>query len=152
VKSMRGHELDGAFVGFSGIYGDRIFAFRSSASRKGFPYFTATTQPKLLGYRPFFRHPEKAAQPINLAEAQNIAPGLTPVFADRRDLMVDVEAPNGATFAIDDPALLRTLGDGMSGAPELTVVSSDRALTDCRPVSLLSVQSVRQLGEEIGRA
>jgi len=32
IKSMRGQELDEAFVGFSGIYGDRIFAFRSSAS------------------------------------------------------------------------------------------------------------------------
>ena len=41
IKSMRGQELDEAFVGFSGIYGDRIFAFRSSASSKGFPYLTA---------------------------------------------------------------------------------------------------------------
>ena len=30
VKSMPGLELDEAFVGFSGIYGDRLFAFRSS--------------------------------------------------------------------------------------------------------------------------
>ena len=32
IKSMRGEELDEAFAGFSGIYGDRILAFRSSAS------------------------------------------------------------------------------------------------------------------------
>jgi MOSC domain-containing protein len=38
---MRGEELDEAFAGFSGIYGDRLFAFRSSASPKGFPYLTA---------------------------------------------------------------------------------------------------------------
>ena len=149
VKSMRGHELDEAFVGFSGIYGDRIFAFRSSASRKGFPYFTATTQPKLLGYRPFFRHPEKAAQPINLAEAQSISPGLTPVFADKRDLMVDVEAPSGENFAIDDPTLSRTLREGVAGTPDLTLVRSDRAMTDCRPVSLFSLQTARRLGEEL---
>ena len=55
VKSMRGEELDKAFVGFSGIYGDRIFAFRSSASPKGFPYLTAREQRKLLRYRPRFR-------------------------------------------------------------------------------------------------
>src|SRR2546422_751003 len=30
VKSMRGEELDEAFAGFSGVYGDRLFAFRSS--------------------------------------------------------------------------------------------------------------------------
>ena len=28
VKSMRGEELDEAFVGFSGVYGDRLFAFK----------------------------------------------------------------------------------------------------------------------------
>ena len=37
VKSMRGEELEEAFVGFPGVYGDRSFAFRSSASPKGFP-------------------------------------------------------------------------------------------------------------------
>src|SRR2546428_1498183 len=150
VKSMRGEELDEAFVGFSGIYGDRIFAFRSSASPKGFPYLTAREQRKLLRYRPRFRYPDKAARPINLAEAESIAPGLNPVSADTPDLMVDVEAPTGETLAIDDPALIRMLGDGVSGGPDLTLVRSDRAMTDCRPVSLLSVQSVRQLGEEIG--
>ena len=41
VKSMRGEELDEAFASYSGIYGDRVFAFRSSANHKGFPYFTA---------------------------------------------------------------------------------------------------------------
>jgi len=150
VKSMRGEELDKAFVGFSGIYGDRIFAFRSSASPKGFPYLTAREQRKLLRYRPRFRYPDKAARPINLAEAESIAPGLNPVSADTPDLMVDVEAPTGETLAIDDPALIRILRDGVSGAPELTLVRSDRAMTDCRPVSLLSVQSVRQLAEEMG--
>src|SRR5437867_3990923 len=131
IKSMRGQELDEAFVGFSGIYGDRIFAFRSSASPKGFPYLTAREQRKLLRYRPRFRYPDKAARPINLAEAESIAPGLNPVSADTPDLMVDVEAPTGETLAIDDPALIRILGDGVSGAPDLTLVRSDRAMTDC---------------------
>jgi uncharacterized protein len=150
IKSMRGEALDEAFVGFSGIYGDRIFAFRSSASPKGFPYLTAREQRKLLRYRPRFRYPDKAARPINWAEAQSIGPGLNAVSADTPDLMVDVEAPTGETLAIDDPALIRLLADGVSDAPQLTLVRSDRAMTDCRPVSLLSVQSTRQLGQEIG--
>ena len=150
VKSMRGEELNEAFVGFSGVYGDRLFAFRSSASPKGFPYLTAREQRKLLQYRPRFRYPDKAARPINLAEAEGIAPGLNPVSADAPDLMVDVEVPTGETLAIDDPALIRMLRDGVSGAPDLTLVRSDRAMTDCRPVSLLSVQSARRLGEEMG--
>ena len=72
VKSMRGEELDEAFAGFSGIYGDRLFAFKSSASPKGFPYFTAREQTKLLQYRPRFRYPDKAARPVNLTEAKNL--------------------------------------------------------------------------------
>ena len=80
VKSMRGEELDEAFAGFSGIYGDRLFAFRSSASPKGFPYFTAREQRRLLQYRPHFRYPEKAALPINLADADKM--GANPVSAD----------------------------------------------------------------------
>ena len=35
VKSMRGEELDELFAGYAGVYGDRLFAFESSASRKG---------------------------------------------------------------------------------------------------------------------
>ena len=31
-KSMRGEELDEAFASYSGIYGDRVFVFRSSAN------------------------------------------------------------------------------------------------------------------------
>src|SRR5262249_4051101 len=106
VKSMRGEEINEAFAGFSGIYGDRVFAFRSSASPKGFPYLTAREQRNLLLCRPRFRNPVKAAKPINLAEAENMGPGVTPVFADTADLIVDVEAPTGETFAIGDLELI----------------------------------------------
>src|SRR5207249_10679888 len=89
VKSMRGEELDEAFAGFSGIYGDRLFAVRSSASAKGFPYLTAREQNRLLQCRPHFRYPDKAARPINLTEAESM--GTNPVSADAPELMVDVE-------------------------------------------------------------
>ena len=146
VKSMRGEELDQAFAGFSGIYGDRLFAFRSSASPKGFPYLTAREQQKLLQHRPRFRYPDKAAQPVNLAEAE--AMGANPVSADLADLMVDVETPSGQTLAIDDPALIETIRDGIDPKHQLTLMRSERALTDCRPVSIFSLQSARQLSEE----
>lgn len=150
VKSMRGEQVREAFVGFSGIYGDRLFAIQSSAGHKGFPYLTAREQRTLLQYQPRFRSPDKADRPVNLAEAESLGPGVTPVFADLQDLMVDVEAPTGRTLAIDDPALLGMLREGVSHAPELTLVRSHRAMTDCRPVSLLSMQSTRQLGEDLG--
>ncbi len=148
VKSMRGEELDEAFAGFSGIYGDRLFAFRSSASPKGFPYFTAREQRRLLQYRPHFRYPDKAALPINFTEAEKM--GANPVSADPSGLMVDVETPDGQTLAIDDPALMDMLRTDIDQKHQLTLMRSERALTDCRPVSIFSLQSARQLGAETG--
>ena len=148
VKSMRGQELDEAFAGFSGIYGDRLFAFESSASPKGFPYLTAREQQRLLQYRPHFRYPDKAARPINLTEAEKM--GANPVWADFAELMVDVETPDGKTLAVDDPALIDMIRADIDQKHQLTLMRSERALTDCRPVSIFSLQSARQLGEETG--
>lgn len=150
VKSMRGEELEEAFVGFSGIYGDRLFAFSSSASPKGFPYLTAREQKEMLRYRPRFRYATSAAQPINLVEAMSLASGVTPLYADLAELIVDVETPTGQVLAIDDPAMIPALVAGAEGEHEFKLLRSERALTDCRPVSLISVQSVQELGNELG--
>src|SRR5207249_372450 len=122
VKSMRGEELDEAFAGFSGIYGDRLFAFRSSASPAGFPYLTAREQHRLLQYRPRFRYPEKAARPINLSEAESM--GANPLSADLSELMVEVETPDGKTLAIDDPALIEMLRADIDEKHQLTLMRS----------------------------
>ena len=150
VKSMRGEDLEEVFVGFFGVYGDRRFAFKSSASPKGFPFLTGREQEGILRYRPRFRDSAKAAKPINLAEAEGIAPGVTALFADPDDLAVDVETPSGQVLAVDDPVLVSLLAEGLKQAPTLTVLQSDRAMTDCRPVSMFAVQTAQQLGEEIG--
>lgn len=152
VKSMRGEELEEAFLGFAGVYGDRLFAFKSSASPKGFPYLTGREQKEMIRCRPRFRHPDKAAQPPNLSDAESLGPGITPLYADLSDLIVDVETPSGETLSIDDPALIHLLCDGIREAHNLTLLRSERALTDCRPVSLFSVQTARALGEEVGVA
>jgi uncharacterized protein YcbX len=148
VKSMRGEELDEAFAGFSGIYGDRLFAFRSSASPKGFPYFTAREQTKLLQYRPRFRYPDKAARPVNLSEAESM--GANPVSANPSELMIDVETPDGRTLAIDDPVLMELVRTDIDQKHQLTLMRSERAMTDCRPFSMFSLQSAQQLAEETG--
>ena len=123
VKSMRGEERDEIFVRRGGVHGDRLFAFRSSAAPAEFPYFTAREQRQMLRYRP---------------RLQTAAPA------------VEVCTPDGDTFAIDDPRLIERL---RSGAPEnhhLTLMrSEDRALTDAQPVSLISLQTVQCLADEI---
>jgi uncharacterized protein YcbX len=149
---MRGEELNEAFVGFSGVYGDRLFAFRDSAAQKGFPFLTAREQQEILRYSPRFRYPDKAAEPANLREAENLAPGVTPLSGEAADLMVDVQTPSGGTLGIDNPELLRLLGAGLGDQHHLSLIRSERAMTDCRPISLFSLQSARQLGEELGTA
>lgn len=150
VKSTSGEEMPEVFMAFSGIYGDRCYAFKNSAARKGFPYLSATVQQQMLRYRPQFRYPERAAKPPNLTEAMSIAPGVTPANAEPDDLMLDVITPSGMVMAIDDPALIEMLGEGLRGENHLSLVRSDRALTDCRPVSLISLQTVRQVEAELG--
>jgi uncharacterized protein YcbX len=148
VKSMRGEELDEIFAGYAGVYGDRLFAFESSASSKGFPFFTGRDQRQMIRYRACFRNPEKAARPINLADAESS--GANPISANASELMIDVETPDGKTFSIDDPALIENLRAGLDGKHELTLLRSDKAITDCRPLSIFAVQSAKKLGEETG--
>src|SRR5580765_4774585 len=90
VKSMRGEELDEMFTGYAGVYGDRLFAFESSAAAKGFPFFTGRDQRQMIRYRARFRNPAKAARPVNLCEAEKLGSGLNPISADESALMVDV--------------------------------------------------------------
>lgn len=149
VKSMRGEEVPEVFMGFAGVYGDRGFAFKNSSARKGFPYLSATTQQEMLRYRPQFRHAERSVKPPNLTEAMSISPGVNPANAEPEDLVIDVVTPSSAVLAVDDPALKEMLIEGLRGENHLTLTRSDRALTDCRPVSLISLQTIAQLETEL---
>ena len=82
VKSMRGEKLDELFAGYAGVYGDRLFAFETSAGPRGFPFFTGRDQPQMIRYRARFRNPEKAAGPVNLGETEKLGSGLNPISAD----------------------------------------------------------------------
>lgn len=147
---MSGEAITEAYMGFSGFYGDRCFAFKNSSGRKGFPYLSATAQEQMLRYQPRFRYADRAAKPPNLFEAMAIAPGVNPANPEPNDLSVEVVTPSGAVLALDDPALKEMLVEGLRGENQLTLVRSDRALTDCRPVSLISLQTIRQVEGELG--
>lgn len=152
VKSMRGEELEELFASYAGIYGDRLFAFESSSARKGLPFLTARDQRQMILYRPCFRDPKKAAHPVNLDDAAKLSPRVNPVSAKAADLMIDVETPDGNIFAIDDPKLIKHLQASSDANRELTLRRSDKALTDCCPLSIFAVQTVRKLAEETGTA
>jgi uncharacterized protein YcbX len=147
---MRGEELKEIFAGYAGVYGDRLFAFESSAAPRGFPFFTGREQRQMIRYRARFRDPRKAAHPVNLTEAETLSPNINPITASASDLMIDVETPDGKMFAVDDPALMEHLRAGLDQKHELKLLRSDKAITDCRPVSIFSVQTAKKLGAETG--
>ena len=89
-------------------------------------------------------YPDKAARPINLIEAES--KNANPLSADLAELVVDVETPDGETLAIDDPALIEMLRANIDQKHQVTLMQSQRAMTDCRPVSIFSLQSAQQLG------
>lgn len=150
VKGMRGEEMDKMFLSYAGVYGDRVFAFRSPGAMPGFPYHTAREQEDLLLYRPKFRHADQAAQPPNLVEADAIAPGITPIFGEREAFAVDVVKPDGAVVPIEDAGLLEEIKESRDDGADVTLVYCDRPQTDCRPISLFSLSSARQLSDELG--
>lgn len=150
VKSMRGEALPEAFAGFSGILGDRLYAVHNPAAPKAFPYLTARGRNDMLLYRPFFRDPGHTVLPSNLAEAEALGPGVTPLYPSQDELAVDVETPSGEVLGIDDPRLLSALSDNKSPASALTIRRSDRAFTDCRPISMVSTQTTRKIGAALG--
>ena len=152
VKSMRGEELQQSYLGFSGVYGDRLYAFHDKSAPEGFPFLTGREQEQMLLYQPSFRHPNHAASPPNLAEAEANEPGLTPVYAETADLAVDIQMPSGEVLLIDDPALITRLSEGLDGTHTLSLLRSHRSFTDCRPVSVFSIQTVKRIGEEVDMA
>jgi hypothetical protein len=152
VKSMRGEEMEEIFVGYAGVYGDRLFAFQSSAGAKGFPFFTGREQHHMIRYQPRFRDPKKASRPINWIDAEKLGPGINPISASPAELMIDVQTPDGKTLAIDNPELIDKLRAGADEKHELTLLRSEKALTDCRPLSIFTLQTASKLSDETGVA
>jgi len=144
VKSMRGEELPEAFAGYGGVYGDRCWAFLIAGGREGFPYLTAREKQAMLLHTPIYRQAELMRIPPNLAAAAALT--ANPLFPDDAALAVDIRTPEGELVPIDDPRLTESL----RGTHELTVHRSQRAMADCRPISLFSCQTANQLSEEVG--
>src|SRR5271163_2254003 len=135
VKSMRGEQLSEAYVGFGGIYGDRRYAFLNSGAREDLPFLTAREKHEMLLHRALYRYPEHMVKPNRRLTGAHVA--------------LDVETPSGEKLAVDDPRLIDRLRDGLRERHELTMVQSEVAITDSRPISLFSLQTARQLSREV---
>ena len=152
VKSMAGESVTQAHVGFAGVLGDRMYGVHHAGAPSSFPFLTARSKKEMLRFRPRFRYPERTLVPPNFAEADARGPGLTPLFPSSEDLALDVESPDGKIMPLSDPELLRLLEGPELRSSDLTIIRSDRAMTDCRPLSLLATQTIDEIGRAVGLA
>lgn len=134
VKSMRGEELPEAFLGFGGVFGDRRYALLSSAAPDDFPYFTAREKHLMLLHRAVYEHREKMAKPNGSLNAE--------------DGSIEVETPTGERLPVVDLRLIELLQEGVAERHQLKLIQSEKAIVDSRPISLFSLQTVRQLSAE----
>ncbi len=148
VKSMAGEEVDQAFAGYSGIMGDRVYAFVRADGPKGFPWHTGRDQEDLVLFRPRFRESEAAALPVDVDESFALPPGVNPIFPAHDAFEVDVATPDGRSLPLDSTELAAELEQRSGHA--VTLRFSERSLYDCRPISLFGNASVRALGDELG--
>ena len=139
-----------AYVDFAGVLGDRLYAVHHAGATRAFPFFTARSRKEMLTFRPKFRRPELTLAPDNLTEAETRGPGLTPLFRSREELALEIEAPNGQILSASDPALPGLIAGDQINASDLSLIRSDRAITDCRPLSLLATQTIDGIGRAVG--
>jgi uncharacterized protein YcbX len=125
VKSMRGERLDRAELRWTGIAGDRQFAFVRGASRARFPWLTGRELSELVRYRAHYADP-----------------------ANPRESAIGITAPDGQAFDFWDPALARQLGEG-AGEP-VHPMQLGRGAFDQHPISVITTATLRRLPERAG--
>ena len=122
VKSMAGERLTAVDVSWNGFAGDRRWAFVRESITHGFPWLTLRQRAQMAHYRPSF---VDASQPDKSAAV--------------------VETPSGDTFDITDEALASELS-----ADGARLIKQDRGTFDAFPLSLITTQTLANLGEKVG--
>lgn len=117
VKSMAAEALTSATISWAGMAGDRRWAFvRPASGSNGFPWHTIRENPAMWTYVPRLRSP---GRPDKSA--------------------IDVQTPDGRSYALTDPQLAGELGAG------LRLMRLDRGLFDAMPVSLITTATAAAL-------
>jgi uncharacterized protein YcbX len=133
VKGMSGEDLREAFVTFAGLVGDRVYAFLDPNGPVDFPWMTPRQWSEMLLLKPRF---------VSALSAQQQLPG-------DADYRVEVTTPKGEKFDIAAPELRAHLEQKLGRSIQLRF--SERSITDSRPVSVFSPQSIEALSKETGR-
>lgn len=125
VKSMRGEKLERATLRWTGITGDRQFAFVRSEDKSRFPWLTGRELPEMLLYRALYANPD-----------------------DPRNSGIGVTAPDGRFFDIWDKELARRLEDA-AGEPA-HALQLGRGAFDQHPVSAITTRTLKTLTDRAG--
>jgi uncharacterized protein YcbX len=120
---MAGEPLPEIDVSWHGFAGDRRWAFiRDGVTQSGFPWLTLREREDMSHYSPSFADPAQ--------------PDQSPVL---------VRTPSGPTFDVMDSALAAELHP--RGA---RVIKQNRGIFDTFPLSLITTQTIAELGELVG--
>lgn len=127
VKSMRGVQVEEAFLSIHGFLGDRRYAFvqEQLAATSTFPWMTAREKPPMILHTTRFERP---------------------VTPQDRNAPVMVQIPDGAEYEVTD-SQLREHVTQLLGHP-VFLLRNGRGNYDTQQVSLISHTSVAQLANE----
>ncbi len=123
VKSMAGEVVERSWLTESGLEDDRLYAFESSGAPAGMLRLTGRERREMLRYQPLLRS----------------------------DGRVEVLVSTGERFPVDSQALLDYLSTHNPEANQFVLTHAATPQTDVRPLSLISVNTVRQLSTELGQ-
>jgi len=146
VKSMRGEQVDQVFVAYTGVMGDRVYAISSSGASPEFPWHTNREQEEFVLYQARYKNPQSTLKPAAMEAA--LKELLNPPYPQESAFAVEIVSASGETLDLEDPAFLESLRDKSEG--ELALHFTQKNAVDCRPLSLFSLQTLSQLGEETG--
>lgn len=126
VKSMRGMSESAVVLNWTGLAGDRQYAFVKSGDTTRFPWLTGRDFSELVLFQARYTDPDK-----------------------HRTSAVEATAPDGEVFDIRSPQLLRRVAGGAGCEGFLLQVG--RGTFDSGPVSVIGTATLEQVSNAAGR-
>jgi uncharacterized protein len=130
---MATEDLDSVRVTFTGLVGDRVWAFVDNGNSSNFPWMTARQGHELVLFRPQFPDPPPPAEES----------------PDPANYRIDVITSDGKKFRLDDPRFTEYVEKWFGRSLRLRF--SERTMADAQPVSLFGMGTLRALSEETGK-
>jgi uncharacterized protein YcbX len=125
VKSMRGESLSSANILYTGLEGDRRFAFLRLRNRSRFPWLTGREVPEMLKFQAEFDHP-----------------------AEPRTSPVSIRTPDGNLLPLESEALRADL-EQRAGEP-VHLLHLGKGTHDSLTLSLMTTSALRTLSAHAG--